>query len=323
MRPGNFSYPLEFPLQKNNLRKACNRGTPSGIFPPEELPLPFRLMRPFSLRALPLLVLFGLATACAPTYQLGLQPAKSTNLWAEGREQAQAVVDSVEVRLSFVCYEPTRVVFEAEYLNPTRRSLVVDPAAFQYEANRLPAPAPNPKAKRPKPLPGTEVTAAVAIASQSLPLPPLPPQPVAAFDPEPEITALRTKADTEAGKAARFDWLGLVLSAASLATDVASIGKRETVAQYQTRSAINDVAVTYNVISAATKIEHAVAAEVLQQRAAQLQNFALRKVTLEPGQQVRGYLYFPRYDAADGFVIRAPVGISIAPLEFAQTRVRW
>ena len=31
-------------------------------------------------------------------------------------------------------------------------------------------------------------------------------------------------------------------------------------------------------------------------------------MTLEPGQQVRGYLYFLRYDAADGLVVKAPVG---------------
>ncbi|MBD2720651.1 MULTISPECIES: hypothetical protein [Hymenobacter] len=274
------------------------------------------------LRPLRWLALVGLATACAPTYQLGLKPVKSTGLFAEGREQAQAVADSVEVRLSFVCYEANRVVFEAEYRNPTRRSLVVDPAAFQYEANRLPAPAAEPKAKRPKPLPGAEVTAAVAAASMSLPLPPLPPQAVAAFDPEPEISALKAKADKEAEKASRFDWLGLGLAAASLATDVASIGKRETAAQYQNRVAIHDAAVAYNVISSATKIEHAVAAEVLQQRAALLQDYALRKVTLEPGQQVRGYLYFPRYDAADGFVLKAPVGSTVVPLEFAQVRTR-
>ncbi|MBF9220962.1 hypothetical protein [Hymenobacter ruricola] len=281
-------------------------------------------MLSFYFRPLRWLALVGLATACAPTYQLGVKPAKSTGLFAEGREQAQAVADSVEVRLSFVCYEANRVVFEAEYRNPTRRSLVVDPAAFQYEANRLPAPAPDAqtKAKRPKPLPGAEVTAAVAAASMALPLPPLPPRPVAAFDPEPEISSLRAKADKEAEKAARFDWLGLALGAASLATDVASIGKRETAAQYQSRAAIHDAAVTYNAISAATKIEHAVAAEVLQQRAAMLQDYALRKVTLEPGQQVRGYLYFPRYDAADGFVLRAPVGSAVVPLEFAQVRKR-
>ena len=281
-------------------------------------------MLPFYLRSLRWLALAGLVTACAPTYQLGLKPTRATGLFVEGREQAQAMADSVEVRLSFVCYEPTRVVFEAEYRNPTRHALVVDPAAFQYEASRLSAPAPVPgqKMKRPKPLPGTEVTAAVAAASMALPLPPLPPRAVAAFDPEPEITMLRANANREATKATRFDWLGLALGAASLATDVASMGKRETVAQYQNRAAIHDAAVTYSIISTAAKIEHAVAADVLQQRAAMLQEYALRKVTLAPGQQVRGYLYFPRYDAADGLVVRAPVGSRMVPLEFAQVRRR-
>ena len=281
-------------------------------------------MLSFYLRPMRLLALLGLATACAPTYQLALLPARPTGQFVDGREQALATADSVEVRLHFVCYEPTRVVFEAEYRNPSHQPRVVDPTAFRYEASRLPAPAPAPgqKQKRPKPLPGTEVTAAVAAASAWLPLPPLPPQPVAAFDPEPEISALRDQAESAAAKAARFDWLGLALSAASLATDVASIGKRETAAQVQTRAAINDVAVTYNVISAATKIEQAVVAEVLQQRASQLQDYALRKVTLEPGQQVRGYLYFPRYDAADALVVQAPVGSRVVPLEFAQVRRR-
>ena len=276
----------------------------------------------FTLRPLRWLALAGLATACAPTYQLGLKPARPTGLFAEGREQVQAVADTVEVRLSFVCYEPTRVVFEAEYRNPTRHALVVDPAAFQYEASRRPAPAFEPHARRPKPLPGTEVTAAVAAASMALPLPPLPPRPVPAFDPEPEITYLRATAAKEATKAARFDWLGLALGAASLATDVASIGRRETAAQFQSRAAIHDAAVTYNAISAATKIEHALAADVLQQRAAHLQDYALRKVTLTPGQQVRGYLYFPRYDAADALLVKAPVGSRVVPLEFAQVRRR-
>ena len=281
-------------------------------------------MLPFYFRSLPLLALASLATACAPTYRLSLKPAQPTGLFAAGREQAQTVADSVEVRLSFVCYEFTRVVFEVEYRNPTRRALVVDPAAFRYEASRLPAPAtaPDQKAKRPKPLPGAEVTAAVAAASASLPLPPLPPQAVAAYDPEPEITALHDRAESETAKAARIDWFGIALGIASVATDVASIGKRETQAQYQSREAIRDAAVTYSVISAANKMEHAMAAEVMQQRAANLQEYALRKVTLAPDQQVRGYLYFPRYDAADGLVVRAPVGSNAAPLEFVQTRIR-
>jgi hypothetical protein len=280
-------------------------------------------MVPFYMRLLPLLALIGLATGCAPTYQLGLKPAQSTNLFVEGREQAQATADSVEVRLSFVCYEANRVVFEAEYRNPTTHALVIDPAAFHYEPSRQPLPALLPSQRiRPKPLPGTEVTAAVAAASQYIALPPLPPKPVAAFDPEPEITALHYRAANEAAKAVRIDWLGIVLSAASLATDVASIGKRETPARYQSRASIRDAAFAYNALSATSKIEHAISADVLQQRAGQLQEYALRKVTLEPGQQVRGYLYFPRYDAADALVVRAPVGSPIVPLEFAQVRKR-
>ncbi|MBU6121323.1 hypothetical protein [Hymenobacter siberiensis] len=45
-------------------------------------------------------------------------------------------------------------------------------------------------------------------------------------------------------------------------------------------------------------------------------------MTLEPGQQVRGYRYFPCYDAADGLVVKAPAGSSMVPLEFAQVRKR-
>jgi hypothetical protein len=280
-------------------------------------------MLPLYIRALRLLALAGLATACAPTYQLGLKPAQSTNLFVEGREQAQALADSVEVRLSFICYEANRVVFEAEYRNPTTHALVVDPAAFRYEATRRADAGYDAKGRRPKPLLGAEVSAAVAAASQSVPLPPLPPQAIAAFDPEPEITALHDRAEREAAKAARIDWFGIALSAASLATDVASIGKRETQAQYQSRASIRDAAFTYNALSTATKIEHAVASDVLRQRAVQLQEYALRKVTLEPGQQVRGYLYFPRYDAADALVVKVPVGSRVVPLEFAQVRRRW
>ena len=82
------------------------------------------------------------------------------------------------------------------------------------------------------------------------------------------------------------------------------------------------MAFAYNMASTATKVEHAISADQLQQRAAHLQEYALRKVTLEPGQQVRGYLYFPRYDAADALVVRAPLGSRVVPLEFAQVRRR-
>lgn len=279
------------------------------------------------LRPLCWLALVGLATACAPTYELGLRPARSTGWFADGHEQAQVVADSVEVLLSFICYEPMRVVFEAQYRNPTHHSLVVDPAAFRYQASRQPAPAPTPgqKAKRPKPLPGAEVTAVVAAASRSQPLPPLPPRPVAAFDPEPEIKALQKQADRQAAKAAGMAFLGMFMSIATLATDVASIGRNETnetQAQYERRTALREAMVSVGTISNVAYVGHTVAAEELQARATNLQEYALRKVTLAPGQQVRGYLYFPRYDAADSLLLQAPIGSGTAPLHFVQTRRR-
>lgn len=94
-----------------------------------------------------------------------------------------------------------------------------------------------------------------------------------------------------------------------------SINQRETMSQHQSRAAIQDVVSTYNAVSAA--IGHTMAAEVLRQRARMLPEYALRKVKLAPGQQVRGYLYFPRYDAADALVVRTPVGSNVMPLEFA------
>ena len=48
-------------------------------------------MLPFYVRSLHWLALAGLATACAPTYQLGLKPTRATGFFVEGREQAQAV----------------------------------------------------------------------------------------------------------------------------------------------------------------------------------------------------------------------------------------
>lgn len=219
------------------------------------------------LRALPALLL----ASCAPRYYLSLKPARPTNLFVEGREQAQAFgADSVEVRLIFVGLEPTRLVFEAVYRNPTRRGqrLVVAPTAFAC-------------------LPSHPETAAAAGAA---PRPVLPAQPVAAFDPEPEIAQLQATAAREAAKVRRFDRL----SAAGFGGLVVDV----------------------------PKIRHAIAADGLHRRALILQEYALRQVTLEPGQQVRGLLYFPRFDAADAVRVLAPAPGGALPLDFVQTHTR-
>ena len=282
-------------------------------------------MRPFySPRSLPWLALVALLGACAPAYQLAVVPAQCPNSFVEGRAQARAfTADSVEVRLSFVCFEPTRLVFEAVYRNPWRgQQLVVAPAAFAYQPRREPA-APLPaQALRPQPARGTNVSAQVAAASVRHPLATLPSQPLAAFDPEPEIVQLRATAEREAAKASRVDWLGVALAITSVAVDVASTSKRETPARNQRRIALQEAIVAYQVAAAASRTEHAVTAETLHLRALNLEDFALRKVTLAPGQQVRGLVYFPRFDAADSLRVLAPVPGGALPLDFVQTHTQ-
>ena len=266
-----------------------------------------------------------LATGCAPTLHLNVQPAQATGQWAEGREQAVGAADSVETRLSFVCYEPGRVVFEAEYRNLSRRAVVVAPEAISCSPSRENKPPVLDGNRVVKPQPGQTLSAtqAAAVWPVAQAVAPLPAAPLAAFDPEPEIRQLTDQAAREAEKAERVDWLGLALSLTSLVVDVASIAKNETPAQVQSRAALHEAAVVYNVASAAARVEHAVTADVLHARAANLQEYALRKVTLQPGQQVRGYVYLPRFDTADGLLLRLPVGAAAAvPLEFVQTRQR-
>ena len=269
-----------------------------------------------------LLALFS--TGCAPSLYLNVQPAQATGQWAEGREQALGAADSVETRLSFVCYEPGRIVFEAEYRNRSRRAVVVAPEAISCTPSREIKPAVFVGNRVVRPTPGQTLSAtqAAAVWPVAQAVAPLPAAPLPAFDPEPEIRQLAANAEELARRAARIDWLGVALSVTSVVADVASIGKNETAGQVQSRAALSDLAFTYNVASAATKVQQAVAADVLQARAANLQEYALRKVTLSPGQQVRGYVYLPRFDTADGLLLRLPVGAAAVPLEFVQTRQR-
>jgi hypothetical protein len=101
-----------------------------------------------------------------------------------------------------------------------------------------------------------------------------------------------------------------------------STRSRETLAQAQTRAVVHDAAVTYNVISSANRVRHAATAEALARRAALLREYALRRVVLEPGQQVRGYVFLPRFDHADGLEVLAPVGQQLRSFAFVQSHQR-
>jgi hypothetical protein len=259
------------------------------------------------------------ASSCAPTYLLGVAPAESYTLRPNGRDVAEATADSVALRLNFLGYEPDYVIFNAEYRNDSQRPVEVVPTAFGYAPVRQQEAAPPPR----RVLRGERVPAAVAAATQHTPWPALPPAPLPALDPEPAIGALENGASHEAAKAARPDWVGVALFAVALGMDIASSTRgRETLAQAQTRAVIHDAAVTYQVIASAKRLHHATTADALARRAALLREYALRRVVLRPGEQVRGYVFLPRFDQADGLDVLAPVGQQLVSFRFVQSHQR-
>ena len=258
------------------------------------------------------------AASCAPSYMLAVKPAQPNTLFASGQPQVEASADQVSLRLNFLGYEPDWVVLNAEYRNDSRQPVTIDPTAFRYEPLRETATArAGVRVQR-----GALVPAATAAASQRATWPALPAAPLPAFNPEAHISQLQDNAAREANRARRPDWVGVALFVAAVGSDVASLGRYETLAQARTSATLHDIAWTYNAISSANKLHHAVTAEVLAQRAQQLSEYALRTVTLQPGQQVRGYVYLPRFDAADGLRVLAPVGRQQVALNFVQTHQR-
>ena len=267
-----------------------------------------------------LLLLVALATAsCAPSYLLGVRPATPHTLFASDQPAAIATADSVALQLNFIGYEPEWLVFNAEYRNDSRQPIDIQPVGFAYAPLREAAEVPPAR----RVLPGEHVAAATAAASQRAPWPALPSAPLPALDPEPQISQLQAGASREAARASRPDWMGIALFAVALGVDIASSTRRtETIDQARARAAIHDVAWTYTAISNANRVRHAATAGAMAQRADLLAQYALRRVVLQPGEQVRGYVYLPRFDQADGLRVLAPVGSRQVPLDFVQTHQR-
>lgn len=272
-----------------------------------------------SVRRLGALGLLAVAAGCTPTYLLGVHPARPHATLTTADDYAEATTaDSVRMALRFVAYEPEWLVFEAEYHNDSQQPITIDPTAFAHVPSRQAAA---PSARRVGR--GERVPAAVAAASQHAPFPSLPAVPLPALDPARQAEGLQQQANTEAAKASRPDWLGLALLVVSVGADMASVVRtRETQTQVQTRAALHDVAWTYNAISSANRARHAYTADALAWHAAQLRDFGLRQGTLLPGQQVRGYVFLPRFDAADSLRVLAPLGQGQAILDFAQVHQR-
>lgn len=265
-------------------------------------------------------LLAAATTGCAPSYLLGVQPAQPHTLFASGELAAEAVADSVGLRLNFLGYEPEYLVFNAEYRNDSRRPIEIAPTAFAYAPVRAASVAPPTQRIQH----GERVPAAVAAATQQLSWPAPPPAPLPALDPEPQLAQLEDGASHEAQKASRTDWVSIALFAVALGTDIASTTRRrpETIDQAQVRAAIHNAAWAYQAVSTANRVRHAATAEALAQRAGQLREYALRYVILQPGQQARGYVYLPRFDHADGLDVLAPVGRRQVALSFVQSHQR-
>jgi hypothetical protein len=259
------------------------------------------------------------ASGCAPTYELGVQPATPRTLFASGQPQVEAAADGVALGLRFLGYEPEWLVFEVEYHNDSNQPVIIEPASFASVPLRVAAAMPvSRRIGR-----GERVPAVVAAASQHAPWPALPPQPLPALDPAPSISQLEAGASQAAARASRPDWVGLALFAVALGTDIAGSTRRsETRSQAQSCAAIHDIAWAYSAVSTTNRVRHAGTAAALAQRAEQLRTYALQRTQLLPGQQVRGYVYLPRFDAADRVQVLAPLGHGPVALDFVQTHQR-
>ncbi|MGI4874711.1 MAG: hypothetical protein ACRYFX_26445 [Janthinobacterium lividum] len=259
------------------------------------------------------------ASACAPTYMLGVKPAQPNTFFASAQPQAEASAENVSLRLNFLGYEPNWVVLNAEYRNDSAQPVSIDPAAFSYAPLRETATAPaGVRVQR-----GELVPAVTAAASLRAPWPALPTAPLGAFSPEAHIGELEAGADREAAKARRTDWVGIALFAVVVGSQIASIGHGfDTPVQADNAAAIYNIAWAYSEISMANKMHHAATAAAMAQQARHLSEYALRPVLLQPGQQVRGYVYLPRFDDADGLRVYAPIGHQRAALDFVQTHQR-
>jgi hypothetical protein len=238
------------------------------------------------------LTLAAALPGCGPSYFLSMHPSSGSGTWVDGAEIARQQHDSVEVRLSFVRYEANRLVFDAELRNRSGREFTagptdffVQPVATQPVASTATAPA----------LPGRFV----------------------AYDPEPTIQALHQRIDTEAAAATNVSLNEVLTHLGHTVEDVATLKKKETKEQIAAREARHrDENATFDT----QRLRAAAAAEQHRAELAELQQFALRRTTIESGHKVRGYVYFARVDLADLLRISAPGLAPGTTLDFTQTR---
>ncbi|MDF7812176.1 hypothetical protein [Hymenobacter sp. YC55] len=175
--------------------------------------------------------------------------------------------DSVEVQVGFVRYEPTELVFEVEIGNDSSRPVLVSPETFFYA-----------------PVDTASATTTAALQPR-----------VAAVDPELHLKQLAVRLKQEAAKAEKVSWFEILTTVSNVAEDISSIKKKETDEQVAEREERHQSTEAY---FDEQREQHAQQADNLYSQHQTIQEVALRKTNIKPGEYVRGYVYFPRTDMA-------------------------
>ncbi|UPL47812.1 hypothetical protein [Hymenobacter sublimis] len=242
-------------------------------------------------RGLP--VLLGLVlSACGATSSLSVTPRQANGPWVNGHPTSLIRhPDSVQVRAGFIRSEPAELVFETEITNTSDRPVLVAPETFYLLL--LPPDS------------AAEATMTKGIFDSRVP----------ALNPEVQLQQLRAKLDKEADKATGVSWFEILTSATHIAEDVASISKKETAEQVAERDYRHQSDEAY---FDEQRENHAQKADHLYSQHENLAAVVLRKTTLEPGQRVRGHVYFPRKDYAKR--LRLVVFFDERPVQFEYTQ---
>ncbi|GGG48493.1 hypothetical protein [Hymenobacter glacieicola] len=233
-----------------------------------------------------------LLLACGSTSFLSVAPRQPNGPWVNGHPTSFIRhPDSVQVRTGFIRSEPTELVFETEITNTSDRPVLVAPETFYLLL--LPPDS------------TAEAAMAKGIFASRVP----------ALDPEVQLQGLRAKLDKEADKATGVSWFEILTSATHIAEDVASINKKETAEQAAERDYRHQSDEAY---FDEQREHHAQKADYLYSQHENLSSVVLRKTTLEPGQRVRGHVYFPRKDYAKR--LRLVVFFDERPVQFEYTQ---
>lgn len=246
-------------------------------------------------------------TGCGASTFLAMQPARPNGPSMNGHPATRRYhPDSVEVTLHFVRYEKKELVFEVEIGNDSRRPVEVLPETFYYLPNYLAADT-----LATAQLPDSAAGAVgAALAAPALPL-----TRIMALDPESRLQQLAARLDKQASKAESGSWFELLTDISHVAEEISSIKKKETdqqIAEREQRHADDDA------YFADQREQHAQQADELYTQKQSMEQVVLRKTVLQPGEFVRGQVYFPRTDAARQ--LRVVVFFDARPVAFDFTQ---